>query len=137
ACVCLPLALVWPKRIRNVAGASRRWLIAGLLGAVTIAVLSEALEWVDDHVHPSDAAEMAISILFLAVFALGIAGIALAIGEHFFPNRFSTALALGCSLLVVLQLVPYVGFFVMILAACWGTGAALWSGMGFREPRPR
>lgn len=136
-CVCLPLALLWPKRIRNVAGAARRWLIAGLLGAAAIAALSETLDWVDDHVHSSDAVETIVSVLFLAIFALGIAGISLRIGERFFPNRFFAALAFGCALLTALQLVPYVGFLVMILAACWATGAALSSGMGFREPRSK
>ena len=133
-CVFLPVFLLRPRRIRNVALASRRWLITGLLGAAAIAGLSLFLDLIDEHANSAETIETVVSILFLAVFALGLAGIILAIGERFFPNHFFGALAVGGALLVVFELIPYVGFVVMILGSCWATGAALWSGMGFHGP---
>jgi len=134
-CVLLPVLLLRPRRVRNVAVASRRWLITVLLGAMAIAATSLFLDWIDDHLRSSETFETIVSVLFLAVFALGVAGIILTIGERFSPNRLFAALLVGGVLLVALELIPYVGFMVMILGSCWATGAALWGGMGFRGPR--
>jgi hypothetical protein len=133
-CVLLPVLLLRPRRVRNAALAARRWLITGLLGAAAIAGLSFLLDLIDEHVHPPDTVETVVSVLFLAILALGLAGIILAIGERFFPNRLFVALLAGGVFLVILELLPYAGFVVMILGSCWATGAALWSGMGFRGP---
>ena len=133
-CVLLPVLLLRPRRVRNVAVASRRWLTTGLIGAAAIAATSYLLDLIDEHLRSSETVETVVSILFIAIFAMGVAGIILAIGERFFPNRLFTALLVGGAVLVVLELIPYVGFVVMILGSCWATGAALWSGMGFRGP---
>jgi len=135
-CVLLPVGLLRPKRVKNVAAASKHWIITALLGAATLAVFSEILELVDDHAGDSaETVEQIVGVLFLAVLALGIAGVALTIGEWFISERLFAALAMGCLLLVGLELIPYFGFAVMISGSCWATGAALWSGMGFRGPR--
>jgi hypothetical protein len=133
-CVLLPVVLLRPRRVRNVAVASRRWLVTGLLGAGAITAISYFLNLIDEHLRSPEAMETVVSILFIAVFAMGVAGIILAIGERFFPNRLFRALLVGVAILVVLELIPYVGFLAMILGSCWATGAALWSGMGFRGP---
>jgi len=36
-------------------------------------------------------------------------------------------LCIGGILLIALELIPYLGFLVMILGSFWATGAALWS----------
>jgi hypothetical protein len=132
ACVVLPLVTLWPRRAKNVAVASHRWLLTGLLGAGFIVALSYLLGWLDDHVRWGDTAAAVLSILFLAILAMGLAGISLSIGERLFPSRLFAAIATGGILLVILELIPYLGFVVLILGASWATGAALWSGMGFR-----
>jgi len=134
-CVILPILLLRPWRVRNVASASRRWVVTGLTGVGAIVAISLLLDLLDEELNAGDTAELAVSILFLAVLAAGIAGIALAIGERFFPRHLAAALFVGGILLVVLELVPWLGFAVMVLGTCWAAGAALWSGLGFRGPQ--
>jgi len=131
-CVLLPLVVLWPRRIKNVTIASRRWLVTGLLGAGFIVGLSYLLGWVDDHLRWGDTAASVLGILFLAILAMGLAGISLAIGQRLFPIQLIAAIFAGMILLVILELIPYLGFVVMILGASWATGSALSSGMGFR-----
>lgn len=134
-CVLLPILLLRPWRVRNVAAASRRWIVTGMLGAGAIVAISVLLDFLDEELNAGDTVELVVSILFLAVFAAGFAGIALAIGELFFPRRLAAALFAGGVLFVVLELIPFLGFVVMVLVSGWATGAALWSGMGFRGPQ--
>lgn len=134
-CVLLPVLLLRAWRVRNVAAASRRWVVTGLTGVVAIVAISLLLNVLDEELNAGDTAELGVSILFLAVLAAGISGIALAIGERFFPRRIVAALLTGGILLVVFELVPWLGFAVMVLGSCWATGAALWSGIGFRGPQ--
>jgi hypothetical protein len=131
-CIILPLATLRPRRVRNVAVASRRWLVTGLLGAGFTVALSYLLGWIDDHVRSGDTISAILGTLFLAIFAMGVAGISVAIGERIFQGRVIAAIFAGGILLVILELTPYLGFVVMILAGSWASGAALWSGMGFR-----
>ena len=131
-CIILPLATLRPRRVSNVAAASRRWLVTGLLGAGFTVAVSYLIGWIDDHVRSGDTISAILGTLFLAVFAMGVAGISLAIGERMFQGRVLAAIFAGAILLVILELIPYLGFVVMILAASWASGAALWSGMGFR-----
>ncbi len=131
-CIILPLATLRPRRVRNVAAASRRWLVTGLLGAGFTVALSYLLGWIDDHVRSGDTISAILGTLFLAIFAMGVVGISLAIGDRIFQGRVIAAIFAGGILLVMLELIPYLGFIVMVLAASWATGAALWSGMGFR-----
>jgi len=135
-CVLLPILPLRPWRVRNVVLASQKWLVSGLIGAGAIAAFSFLLDLLDEELHAGDTAELAVIILFLAVFVVGIAGITLAIGERFFPSRLVAALFAGGIVLVILELIPFLGFAVMVLGSCWATGAALWSGLGFRGPRP-
>jgi hypothetical protein len=130
-CVLLPLVAPWPRRVKNVAVASQRWLVTALLGAGFIVALSYLLGWINDHVR-GDTVAAVLGVLFLAILAMGLAGISLAIGERLFPSRLVAAIFTGGILLVILELIPYLGFVVMILGASWATGAALWSVMGFR-----
>jgi len=132
ACVVLPLVTLWPRRIKNVSVASHRWFVTGLLGAGLTLALSYLLGWIDDHVRWGDTVAAVLGILFLAILAMGLAGISLSIGERMFPSRLIAAIFAGGILLVMLELIPYLGFVVMVLGASWATGAALWSGMGFR-----
>lgn len=134
-CALLPVLFLRPQRVRNVAAASHRWLISGLLGVAAIVATSFLLNWIDENLHSSDTIEKIVSVIFLAILALGIAGITFAIGELLFPKRFFAALLAGGIILVALELTPYVGFTVMVFGSCWATGAALWSGIGFRGPR--
>ena len=131
-CVILPLVTLWPRRIKNVAVASRRWFVTGLLGAGFTVALSYLLGWVDDHLRWGDTVATVLGILFLAILAMGLAGISLSIGERMFPNRLIAAIFAGGILLVMLELIPYLGFVAMILGTSWAAGAALWSVMGFR-----
>ena len=135
-CVLLPVALLRPRRVRNVTAASRRWVITGLLGAVAIALFSYLFDWMDNHFHSSDAFEVIGVTLFTLLLAIGLAGITLVVGEKFFSGNLFKALAAGTIVLVILELIPIVGFLVLIVASCWAMGAALWSGLGFRPPRP-
>src|SRR5207244_6142683 len=130
-CILLPLATLRPRRVRNVEVASRRWLVTGLLGAGFTVALSYLLGWIDDHVWGATISTI-LAILFLAIFAMGVAGISLAIGDRIFQGRVIAAIFAGGILLVMLELIPYLGFVVMIFAGSWASGAALWSGMGFR-----
>ncbi len=134
-CVLLPVLLLRPWRVRNIASASSRWLVTGLLGLGAIVAISFLLAFLDEELNAGDTAELVVSVLFLAVLAAGIAGIALAIGERLFPKQLAGALFAGGLLLVVLELIPFLGFVVMVLGSCWATGAALWSGLGFRGPQ--
>jgi len=62
------------------------------------------------------------------------------IGDRIFQCRVIAAILAGGFLLVMLELIPYLGFLVMILAGSWAIGAALWSGMdsaGHRPPKTR
>ena len=131
-CILLPLATLRPRRVRNVEVAARRWLVTGLLGAGFTVALSYLLGWIDDHVRWGDTLSAVLGTLFLAIFAMGIAGISLAIGDRIFQGRVIAAILAGGFLLVMLELIPYLGFLVMILVGSWAIGAALWSGMGFR-----
>jgi len=132
-CIILPLATLRPKRVRNVASASRRWLVTGLLGAGFTVALSYLLAWINDRPRSGDTISAILGTLFLAILVMGVAGISLAIGERIFPVRVIAAIFVGGILLVILELIPYLGFVVMILATSWASGTALWSGMGFRE----
>jgi hypothetical protein len=134
-CILLPVLLLRPWRVRNIASASRRWLITGLVGIGAIVAISFLMDLIDEELNAGDTAALVISTLFLAVVAAGIAGIALAIGERFFRGRLAVALLAGGLLLVVLELVPYLGFLVLVLGSCWATGAAFWSALGFRGPQ--
>ena len=131
-CIILPLATLRPRRVRNVAALSRRWLVTGLLGAGFTVALSYLLGWTNDHVRSGDTIAAILGTLFLAILAMGVTGISLSIGERIFPGRVIAAIFVGGILLVILELIPYLGFVVMILATSWASGAALWSGMGFR-----
>ncbi len=131
-CILLPLATLRPRRVRNVAVASHRWLVTGLLGAGFTVALSYLLGWIDDRVRWGDTISTILGTLFLAIFAMGVAGISLAIGDRIFQGRVIAAIFAGGISLVILELIPYLGFVVMILAGSWASGAALWSGMGFR-----
>jgi len=131
-CILLPLATLRPRRVRNVEVASRKWLVTGLLGAGFTVALSYLLGWIDDHVRWGDTISTILGTLFLAIFAMGVAGISFAIGDRIFRGRVIAAIFAGGILLVILELIPYLGFVVMILAGSWASGAALWSGMGFR-----
>ncbi len=135
-CVLLPILLLRPRRVQNIVLASHRWLVTGLVGAGAIVAISFLLALLDEELHVSDTVALVVVILFLAVLAAGIAGITLAVGERFFPRRILAALCAGGVLLVVLELIPLLGFAVMVLGSCWATGAALWSGLGFRGPQP-
>ena len=135
-CVLLPILLLRPSRVQNIVLASHRWLVTGLLGAGTIVAISYLLVLLDEEFHASDTVALVVVILFFTVLAAGIAGVTLAVGEKFFPQRILAALCTGAILLVVLELIPYLGFVVMVLGSCWATGAALWSGVGFRGPQP-
>jgi hypothetical protein len=135
-CVLMPILTLRPRRIQNVVVASRRWLVTSLVGIAAIFVISFGLNWLDESLHVGDVTELVVTVLFLAVLAVGIAGITFAIGDRFFPGRLVQALLAGVILLAVLELIPYLGFVVMVLGACWATGSALWSGLGFRGPQP-
>ena len=131
-CVVLPLVTLWPRRIKNVAAASHRWVVTSLLGAGFLVALSYLLAWVEDHPRWGDTVASVVGVLFLAILAMGMAGISLTLGYRLFPSRLVAAIFTGGILLVILELIPYLGFVVMILGASWAAGAALWSGMGFR-----
>jgi hypothetical protein len=134
-CVLLPILLLRPSGVQNIVLATRRWLVTGLIGLGTIVAISFLLSVLDEELHVGDAVALMVVVLFLAVLAAGISGVSLAIGERFFPRMIAAALSIGGILLVVLELIPYLGFVVMVLGACWATGAALWSGLGFRGPQ--
>jgi hypothetical protein len=133
--VLLPILLLRPSRVQNIVLATRRWLVTGLIGLGTIVAISFLLNVMDEELHVGDTVALAVVVLFLAVLAAGIAGVTLAVGERFFPRGIAAALCIGGILLVVLELIPYLGFVVMVLGACWATGSALWSGLGFRGPQ--
>jgi hypothetical protein len=133
ACVLLPIALLRPRRIQNVANASRRWIATGLLGLAAITVFTYLFDWIDQSwAKGSDTFEIAGGVVFLLLLAVGIAGIALAVGQRFFRGQFFPALAAGTALFAVLELVPVAGFVVMMAGGCWAMGSAVWSGLGFR-----
>ena len=135
-CVLLPILLLRPSRVQNIVLATRRWLVTGLVGMGTIAAISLLLNLLDEQLHFGDSAALVVVVLFLAVLAAGIAGVTLAVGERFLPWSIAAALCIGGILLVILELIPYLGFVVMVFGSCWATGAALWSGLGFRGPQP-
>jgi hypothetical protein len=135
-CVLLPALLLRPRAVRSVAKASQRWLVTGLLGAAVAVVYSYGMLALDEYFHVSNLVESVFAFVFLAVLGIGIAGIAYEIGEKLFPGTFVVSLLAGAVVLTVLELIPYAGLLAMLLAASWATGAALWSGLGFRGPRP-
>jgi len=135
-CALLPSLLLKPRAVRSVAKASQRWLVAGLLGAAVVVAYSYGMLALDEYLHVSDLVESVFGFIFLAVLGIGIAGIAYAIGDRLFPGMFVASLLAGAVILTILELIPYAGFLAMALAASWATGAALWSGLGFRGPRP-
>lgn len=134
--ILLPLLLLRPRRIQNVVVASRRWLVTGLVGMAAIIAISFALDLLDEELHAGDTVELIVTTLFLSVLMVGISGITFAIGDRIFPGKIVAAFLTGGLLLVALELIPYLGFVVMVLGSCWATGSALWSGMGFRGPQP-
>ena len=135
-CALLPALLLRPRAVRSVAKASQRWLAAGWVGAGGIVVYSYGMWALDEYLHVSDLVESIFAFLFLAVLGIGIAGISYAIGDRLFPGMLVVSLLAGAVILTVLELIPYAGFLAMALLASWATGAALWSGLGFRGPRP-
>jgi len=134
--VLLPLLTLRPRRIQNVVVASHRWLVTGLVGMAAILVIALVLNLIDEELHADDTVELIVIVLFFAALMVGVAGVTFAIGDRFFPGRIVAAFLIGGLLLVALELVPYLGFVVMVLGSCWATGSALWSGMGFRGPQP-
>ncbi|HWZ98354.1 MAG TPA: hypothetical protein VN025_11390 [Candidatus Dormibacteraeota bacterium] len=135
-CVLLPALILRPRAIRSVAIASSRWVVTGLLGAAVVVAYSYGLSALDYYLNVSDLVEGILGFLFLAILGIGIAGIAFAIGDRFFPGLLFASSATGIAVLTILELIPYAGFVAMVLAASWATGAALWSGLGFRGPHP-
>src|SRR5262249_19554301 len=134
--VLLPLLTLRPRRIQNVVVASHRWLVTGLVGMAAILVIALVLILIYEELHADDTVELIVIVLFFAALMVGVAGVTFAIGDRFFPGRIVAAFLIGGLLLVALELVPYLGFVVMVLGSCWATGSALWSGMGFRGPQP-
>lgn len=134
--ILLPILTLRPRRIQNVVVASRRWLVTGLLGLAAILFFSFALNLLDEELHAGDTAELIVTALFLSILMVGISGITFAIGDRLFTGKIVAAFLAGGLLLVALELVPYLGFVVMVVGSCWATGSALWSGMGFRGPQP-
>jgi len=134
--ILLPVLTLRPRRIQNVVVASRRWLVTGLVGMGAIFVISFLLDLLDEELHAGDTVELIVSILFLSVLMVGVAGVTFAIGDRFFPGQVLAAFLTGGLLLVALELIPYLGFAVMVSGSCWATGSALWSGIGFRGPQP-
>ena len=134
--ILLPVLTLRPRRIQNVVVASRRWLVTGLIGMAAIFVISFVLNLLDEELHAGDTVELIVTALFLSVLMVGIAGVTFAIGDRFFPGQIVAAFLTGGLLLVALELIPYLGFVVMVLGSCWATGSALWSGMGFHGPQP-
>ena len=134
--VLLPILTLRPRRIQNVVVASRRWLVTGLVGMAAIVAISLVLNLIDEELHSSDKVELTVVVLFLSVLMVGIAGVTFAIGHRLFSGQIVAAFLTGGLLLVALELIPYLGFLVMVLGSCWATGSALWSGMGFRGPQP-
>lgn len=135
-CVLLPILTLRPKRLQNVVVASRRWLVTGLVGMGTIVLISFALVWLDEFFHAGNKTALALVIAFFSILIVGVGGVTFAIGDRFFPGRIFLAFLVGGLLLVALELIPYLGFVVMVLGTCWATGSALWSGLGFRGPQP-
>ena len=135
-CALLPTLLLRPRAVRSVRKASQRWLVTGFLGAAVIVAYSRAMWSLDEDFHVSNLVESIFAFVFLAVLGIGIAGIVYAIGDRLFPEMLGVSLLAGAVILTLLELIPYAGFLVMALAASWATGAALWSGLGFRGPRP-
>ncbi len=135
-CALLPALLLRPRAVRSVARAAQRWLVTGLLGAAVAVVYSYGMLELDEYFHVSNLVESVFAFVFLVVLGIGIAGIAYEIGDKLFPGMFVVALLAGAVVLTVLELIPYAGLLAMLLAASWATGAALWSGLGFRGPRP-
>ncbi|MBS1841187.1 MAG: hypothetical protein JSS69_11085 [Acidobacteria bacterium] len=135
-CALVPCVFLRPRAVRSVAKASRRWLAVGLLGAAAIVAYSYGMLALDEYLHVSDLVESIFAFIFLVVLGIGLAGIAYAIGDTIFPGKFVTSLLAGAVILTVLELIPYAGFLAMALAASWATGSAIWSGLGFRGPRP-
>ena len=136
-CAFLPALLLRPRAVRSVAKASQRWLVTGLLGAAVVVVYSYGMLALDEYLHVSDLVESVFAFIFLAVLGIGIAGISCAIGDRLFPGMLLlVSLLSGAVILTILELIPYAGFLAMVFATSWATGAALWSGLGFRGPRP-
>jgi hypothetical protein len=134
--ILLPLLLLLPRRIQNVVVASRRWLVTGLVGMAAIVAVSFVLDLLDEELHAGDTVELIVIALFLSVLMVGISGVTFAIGDRLFRGKIVAAFLTGGLLLVALELVPYLGFAVMVLGSSWATGSALWSGLGFRGPQP-
>jgi len=134
--ILLPILILRPRRIQNVVVASRRWLVTGMAGMAAIVVVSFVLDLLDEELHAGDTFELIVTALFLAILMVGIAGVTFAIGDRFFPGRVIAAFLTGGLLLVGLELIPYLGFLVLVLGSSWAVGAALWGGLGFRGPQP-
>lgn len=135
-CALLPTLLLRPRAVRSVAKASRRWFLTSVVGIVFVASYSYGLDALDEYMHASDLVAGIFSVIFLAILGIGIAGITYAMGDRLFPGLLLASLAAGVAILTTLELVPYAGLLVMIVATGWATGSALLSGLGFRGPRP-
>ena len=135
-CVFLPTLILRPRAVQSVAKISQRWFLTSVAGFLFIAIYSYGLNALDEYLHSSDLVEAIFSFLFLSILAIGIAGTAYNIGDRLFPGLLLASLMAGAVILTALELIPYLGLLAMILAASWATGSALWSGLGFRGPRP-
>jgi hypothetical protein len=135
-CALLPTLILRPRAVQSVAKASQRWFLTSVVGFLFIVIYSYGLNELDERLHTSDMVEGIFAYLFLAILGIGIAGTACNIGNRLFPNLLLPSLLAGAAILTALELIPYLGLLVMILAVTWATGSALWSGLGFRGPRP-
>jgi hypothetical protein len=135
-CVFISTLILRPRAVQSVAKVSHRWFLTTVVGFLFIAIYSYGLNALDEYFHSSDLVEGVFTFLFLAILVIGIAGTAYNIGNRLFPGLLLASLMAGASILTVLELIPYLGLLAMILAAAWATGSALWSGLGFRGPRP-
>jgi hypothetical protein len=135
-CVFLPTLILRPRAVQSVSKISQRWFLTSVAGFLFITIYSYGLNALDEYLHSSDLVEGIFSFLFLSILVIGIAGTAYTIGDRLFPGLLLASLAAGALILTALELIPYLGLLAMILAASWATGSALWSGLGFRGPRP-
>jgi len=136
ACTLLPTLILRPRAIRSVAKTSQRWFVTSACGILAVIIYSYFLVALDEYLHVSDTVESVFTFLFLAVLVLGIGGICFAIGDRLFPGLLFVSLGAGAIILTALELIPYLGLLAVIAATAWAVGSAIFSGLGFRGPRP-
>ncbi|HEU5336442.1 MAG TPA: polymer-forming cytoskeletal protein [Terriglobales bacterium] len=130
----LCVAVVGEQRIETIVSALRRHaglaFLAGLGVLAGFVVLVVVFHWTGPF-SPMISLALFVALLVLAV--VGYAGVSAWVGHSLAPaSGVMGAVIAGAVLVGVLQAIPFLGLFAIILFGFWALGAAALSGLGTR-----